>query len=128
MKKIFCFFGIFVTIGIASTAFSANDFTPFTTLDQAKQYCPTKLTFTPNNPKVPNSAGNITGVNGLMFESIPPKTAINPKNKDQSGLIKDSEFRNAEGMYGYISDNVITCLYSYTTFTDIKYALVIRSQ
>jgi hypothetical protein len=104
-------------------AFAANEFIPFTTIDQAETYCPAinALTFTAMNPS-PQSVGTITGSNQATFESFPVKSAIHPKNIDSSGLIQDAQFRS------YISNNVVTCLYSYTTFADVQYALVMRSK
>lgn len=129
MKKIFLLITI-LSIGFVSSAFATNEFIPFTTTEQAQQYCPAVkgLTFTANNPSSPNSAGTIAGNNHIVFESIPPKTAIHPKNMDASGLISDAQFRSADGLFGYISNNVVTCLYSYTTVFNMQYNLVLRGQ
>lgn len=129
MKKIFSIVAI-ITAGLTSSAFASNDFTPFTTIEQAQQYCPATngLTFTPNNPSIPNSAGSIKGNNRTAFESIPPKQAVKPKNMDTSGVITDATFRSAEGLYGYISNNVITCLYTYKTVYNVDYYLAVRGK
>lgn len=76
MNKIFLAITILST-GFVSSAFASNDFTPFTTIEQAQQYCPAvnALTFAPNNPDIQNSAGTIRGNNRIAFENIPPKTA-----------------------------------------------------
>ncbi len=127
MKKIFSVF-IVLFVGLMSSAFASNDFTPFTTIEQAQQYCPAVngLTFTSNNLMDPKSIGSITGNNQVVFESIPPKIALHPKNMDTNSLITEAEFRSADGIYGYISNNIITCLYSYTTIYNMKYNFVMR--
>jgi hypothetical protein len=129
MKKILSIFSL-LCAGAISPAFAANDFIPFLTIEQAEQYCPAvnSLTFTPNNPTVPNSAGAVTGNKGIAFENIPAKKATRPWSMDASGLILGVSFRDADGMYGYSSNNVITCLYSYTNVFDWKYNLVLRGK
>ena len=112
--------------GLATAAFA--DFIPFTSPGVAAQHCPAiiGLTFTANNPNIPNSAGagNITGVkDGKNFTSIEepaaaPQTAVNP--------IQGVSFREAENNYGYISGNVTTCLYSYPTIFGGSRALIMR--
>lgn len=121
---------VLLSLGLASSALAANEFVPFTTPEQAQLYCPatTELTFTSIIPSNPKSVGTISGNHGVVFESIPAKTAIHPKNLNTSGFISDAQFRSAEGMYGYISNNVTTCLYSYTTVFDTQYALVLRGK
>src|SRR5580704_6711437 len=105
-------------------AAKANEFIPLTTIGLTQQYCPmeSRLIFNPNN-LTPNSAGTITGHNQVAFESIPTKTAIHPKNIDMNNLITGVQFRNADGLYGYISNDVVTCLYSYKGFTNTQVAL-----
>ena len=129
MKKLFSILPI-LTLGISSIAFATSDFTPFTTVKQAQEHCPAVngLTFTPNIPTIPNGAGTITGNNRVAFESIPAKTAIRPKEIDSRNLIQNVEMRSADGLYGYISNNTVTCLYSYTTIKDVQYALVTRGK
>ena len=129
MKKIFILATI-TSIGCVSPTFAANEFIPLTTVEQAQQYCPpiNGLIFTKNNSSIPNGAGTITGNNHIAFESIPPKTAVYPKNIDASSFISDAQFRSADGIYGYLSNNVVTCLYSYTTFTNAQYALALRGK
>lgn len=118
-----------LTLSLSTAAFADNDVVPFTTLEQAEQYCPpiNALTFTPNSSSVPHSAGNITGTNQLAFASVPVNAALSPKNLDSNGFVTDVQFRSSNGIYGYSSNNVITCLYAYPTFTDAAYALVLRS-
>ncbi|GEM_PF-3080040 len=126
---------LFASVICGSTAFAANDFIPFTTIDQAKQYCPpiNGLTFTANIP-TPDSAGVITGNNRVTFESFtnPPKSAGHPQNMDSTGLIQDAQFRfvsdPAPGKYGYMSNGVVTCFYSYTRITGIQYLLIMRQK
>lgn len=129
MKKIISIVTL-ITTGLMSSAFASNDFTPFTTIEQAQQYCPATngLIFIPNNPSIPNTAGSIKGINRIAFESIPAKQAVQPKNMDKSGIITDANFRSAEGFYGYISNNVITCLYTYKTIFNVDYNLAVRGK
>lgn len=118
-----------ISASVLSSAFAAtNTFMPITTLDEANRYCPSTgaLSFSPNNPSIPNSAGTVIGTNQINFASIPERKAIFPKNM-QGNLIIGVEFREANGMYGYISNDVVTCLYSYTGFTGNQFALTIRS-
>jgi hypothetical protein len=112
---------------ITSLACAASDGV-FKTIVEAQQYCPpiNGLTFTVNNPKIPYSLGSITGVNRVTFASLPHKKAIYPKNINSSGLILDAQFRSTDGIYGYITNNVITCLYYYTGFTGGRTYLVMR--
>lgn len=113
-----------------SDRLGTHNFTPFTTIAQAEEYCPpvNGLFFTPNNPTIPNSGGSISGNNHIIFKSTPPKKAVKPKHMDAQGLIKDVQFREANGYYGYNSNNVITCLYSYTNFAGVKTYLGVRGK
>ena len=111
-----------------SPVFAGNNFEPFTTVEQAQEFCPpiNTLVFTANNPATPKSPGMVTGNNRIAFENIPPKTAIHPNKLNSGGLITDAQFRSADGLYGYISNNVITCLYAYQTIFNTEYNLVMR--
>lgn len=129
MKTIY-FICAVLTLSIATSAFAAGEFIPFTSIEEAQKNCPAinGLTFTSNNPGIPNSKGSIAGNNRIPFESFPAKQSQQPKNMDSNGLIKDAQFRGVDGIYGYISNNVITCLYSYTGFTDGQIGLVVRGK
>lgn len=127
MKNIFSY-TIFAAIALLSTsAFAA--FTPFTTITQAEQYCPpvTGLTFVATNPKIPNSAGNINGnFNNVSFKNFEPNPAFSPQNMNMNGIIQNVQFREDNNMYGYNSNNVISCFYSYSGFTGGNVYLVMR--
>ena len=93
------------------------DFTPFTTLAQAEEYCPslTGLIFTPCY-SLPTSAGMITGTkNSVAFKST--ETMMHPKNLNSDNKVEDAQFRFTNNMYGYQSGNGIICFYTYTGFT-----------
>lgn len=127
MKNIFSC-AAFLAISLISTSALAA-FTPFITISQAEQYCPlvTGLTFTATNPKVPNSAGTISGnFNNIGFKNQMPNPALSPKDMDMNGIIQNVSFREDNNMYGYNSNNVISCFYSYTGFTGINVYLVMR--
>lgn len=107
----------------------------FDTLEKAQMYCPANnaLRFIAVDPYLPNSKGVITGTNRINFESYvaannPPKFVIQPKKMDSSGLILDSQFRNVDGIYGYISGNIVTCLYTYTSIADVQAVLGMRGK
>lgn len=119
-----------ISILSITTAFAANDFIPFKTVEQAQQYCPATnaLTFIPNIPTLETSGGAIIGKNRIAFESFPSKSAMRPKNMDPNHVILDAHFRSAEGMYGYISNEAVTCLYSYTSRIDTTYLLALRGK
>lgn len=122
---------VVMSLGLMSSAFASNDFTPFTTVPQAEQYCPSinKLIFTSAHPSIPDSPGTVTGDHQFSFASIPEKNAAYPLNMAVNGVITDANFRMANNWYGYISNGVVTCLYTYTAFnTHNQYALILRSQ
>jgi hypothetical protein len=111
-------------------AFAANSafaFTPFTTIAQAEQYCPAldNLTFKPVNPSNPHSIGTINGEKkNINFKS--DSGAMHPKYLDANNIIQDVQFRNTNGIYGYISGNNTVCLYSYPGFTGVSVALILE--
>lgn len=117
-----------LTLGVTASAFASNNFTPFTSIDQAKLYCPSEnaLTFTASNP-LPNSVGTVTGINQKTFYSYPGQVS-RPKNLNQNNLITDAQFRKVDGYYGYNSNGVVTCLYSYENIFNGQYQLVMRSK
>lgn len=121
------FISLALGFGLVPSVFAADVFTPFTTIDQARVYCPAEntLSFKANNSGS-NSAGIITGTNQKVFSSFPGKVT-RPKNLNQN-IITDAQFRNDSGNYGYISGPAITCFYSYTTFNNARYSLVLRSR
>ena len=106
-------------------------FTAITSVEEAQQYCPatTGLTFVATNANVENGAGSITGYNikNTKFTNFSPSPATRPKYVDGNGVIQDAQFREANGMYGYLTDNAITCFYTYTDFAGLHVALVERS-
>ena len=122
---------IFISLLLVCASFSTFAYTPFTSEDQASQYCPSavSLVFTQNNPTIQNGAGSVSGkTNNNTFANFPAKkTALHPKNLGSDNTITDAQFREVNGIYGYMENNVITCLYSYTGFTGVDVALVMRS-
>lgn len=138
MKKVLLALISVCGIGLVSVAFAADDFKPFITIQDAIDNCPALdgLTFIPKNRSVPNSVGTVHGNHCdkenkcKTFESIYDHTPpVHPKNMDEkSGLIADAVFRSVDGLYGYISGDVTTCYYSYTTFLNAQYGLLLRSQ
>lgn len=126
MKKLLLM-ALAITV-FSPSLFAESAFIPFTTLQQAQQFCPplNGLYFTSNNVVLPHSKGSIVGNNRISFESTPHAAALHPKNINTNGLILDVTFRSTEGGYGYLSNNTVTCFYSYTTFIDTPYTLVLR--
>src|SRR5579863_6758422 len=113
LEKIILTLALFLSV----TAAFAADVT-FTSVEQAEIYCPAKadLKFTPNNPSNPISAGKIVGHNHVTFESIPQRLALHPNNMNSKGFIQDAQFRRADGIYGYMTNKVFTCFYSYANY------------
>ena len=106
---------------------SAYAITTFTTITQALQYCPTnsQLLFISNNPRLPDSQGNVTGKNAsVSFTMI--TSAIHPQSLTSENIIANAQFRNVDGYYGYISGNQITCLYTYPGFTGVSVGLILQ--
>jgi len=128
----------FVTLFILSSIFSAptfalTTFTPFISIEQAELYCPNvaALTFTQTNPQIHNGAGTISGnYNNVSFANLTSGSnqMLHPKEVATNGLIAGAQFRDANGMFGYISGDMITCLYQYTGFTGVDVALVMRGK
>lgn len=128
MKKLISLM-IIGTAGLLSTTVFA-DIIPFKTLTQAEQNCPaiTTLTFTANNSKIPHSAGTITSnFNNIGFKNNGTQYVPEPLHLDGNDIIQDAQFRLDNGMYGYNSNNVISCFYGYTSFTGVSYNLLMRS-
>lgn len=119
---------------VLPSAWASND-NPvyFYTLDMALKYCPeptTGLTFKPTNPTVPNSVGMVYGNQASNnFQSTQQTT--HPKTLTPDNVIVDTRFRTVTepggDAYGYISGNSISCFYSYPTFNDVSYALIMRN-
>lgn len=127
MKKAFSFFIILPVLGAISISTLASSYTPFNNMYQAAVYCPpvSGLTFTPANPNTTNSQGTISGTKSpASFKS--PGFVMHPKNIEENGKVQNVSFREANGIYGYISGNKITCLYSYPGFTGVNVALILE--
>src|SRR5580692_11198650 len=109
---------IIMLASISSSVLAASEFTPFTTLERAQQHCPAAnaLIFTASHPTLPNSKGTVSGNNRVSFTSIPVNSAAKPQQVNQRNVIANVQFRNTDGIYGYLSNNMITCLYDYPTF------------
>jgi len=128
MKKVLSAVTALLGIVFMFPAFAVSDFTKFTTIEQAEQYCPALngLTFTSNDPSNPKSVGSIEGNNHVVFVNVSP--APHPLNMDTNGVITDAQFRKVGEIYGYISGNTVTCLYSYTSIFNTTYNLIMRGQ
>ena len=114
MKKIMA---ILILTGLATTVLADTN-TSFTTPDMAAQHCPATngLIFTAD-PRMPNNNfGRIDGEkSGIYFTNaqpiyFPPRSLTNP--------IQGVNFRKSgDNTYGNITDNIISCFYSYPGFT-----------
>ena len=134
MKRIF-FLVIAATFASFTMAAQAS-FTSFTTLAQAKNNCPVpgsvspcKITFTPSNPAVPNSQGVISGCNvkGKSFQSWNANKHSHNTMAPKNSSAMDIQFYRNGVNYGYNSNGVITCFYSYTGFSGITVYSNLRS-
>ena len=131
MKKYISLLILLITssLSISATASTDQAFTPFTTLAQAQQYCPTvtTLVFTQKLPGLPNGAGTISSFfNKVSFNST--ASALHPQNVDPNGVIQNIQFRDVSGIYGYLSGNVINCFYSYPGFTGVTVGLIMQGK
>jgi hypothetical protein len=108
---------------LISSAYAADEIW-FTTIEEAKQYCPAENTLTyietmkPDNQ--PYSMGLVFGYHPTKFTSI----AVLPKptNLNQNNVILDAKFTKADiiytqPIYGFkAADNIVNCFYSYMTY------------
>jgi hypothetical protein len=124
MKKV-----VAICLLASSVQAFANTFNPFLTIEDAAKNCPpaTELTFKPKN-SLPNSSGLVEGFNSdnIFFESL--QAMLHPVQINGVGYIKDATLRETNGMYGYNSNETITCFYSYTAFDGQKIFSNLRSK
>jgi hypothetical protein len=64
-------------------------------------------------------------MNGVNFVNV-ETPAQYPQNMSPANIIQGAQFRNAGGVYGYIVNGVISCLYTYPGYLNTFY-LVMRS-
>ena len=120
---------------LALNAFAATGITKFMTIAQAQQHCPslTNLTFTPLNKTINHSKGTITGnKDNDNFANVINDPGVSRYVMQplyiQNNKITDASWRKVMGSYGYISNGVTTCLYSYKGFTGVNVALIMRGK
>jgi hypothetical protein len=109
---------------IASSAFASDS---RFTKDEAINNCASlnSLKFLATNPDIPNSKGNITGVNENNINFTSSSSVIKPENKTHP----DFDWRSVgTNNYGHRSGDKITCFYSYTGFTGVSVALIMVSK
>lgn len=123
MKKI-------MTMVLATLSFQvfADAFIPYTTEEEAAKNCPSSLalTFKAAN-STPNSAGLVESANSdnTFFKSL--QTVVRPDAINENGYIADASLRDTNGMYGYNSNSVITCFYTYRGINKQNVFLNLRS-
>ena len=120
MKKTLLFItSLFSLMLMCQAVFAIPSNLTLTTIQQAQQYCPdpaTGLLFKSYNPG-PGGDGQITGSqNGIDFVNVINPT-MHPQSMNSANIIQGAQFRLVMGMYGYISNSVITCLYTYTNYS-----------
>lgn len=132
MKKICLTMISLLSLGITSQAVLAASIPDqeFNTIAEAQQYCPPTngLVFTPFNSN-PHIGGVITGSNssdGLTFKSTQP-SVMAPQSMAPGNLINGVVFNDNPGFYGYVVNNVVTCMYLYPGYTGIQVTLALRS-